>query len=148
MRAAIKTGPITLCETGHRPGGSRAPIRCRCHRMRAGMPRGGPSPACGAGGLAGYDAPISAADPVGDQPAVLLRCLLPCEVTGVERVNLAVREELAEILVVRPRHELVVLACHDLGRGGDRGQQVLEHLVLLGVVPYEPGRLRKPDRKS
>jgi hypothetical protein len=74
------------------------------------MPRGGPSPACDAGGLAGYDAPIPAADPVGDQPTVFFRCLLPCEVTGVERVNLAVREELVEILVVRPRHELVVPA--------------------------------------
>src|SRR6266699_2229508 len=100
--------------------------------------------ACRAGGLAGYDAPVPAADPLGDQPPVLFRGLLPCEVTGVERVNLAVREELAEVLVVRPRHELVVPACHDLGRGRDRRQQVSEHGVLLGVVPYEPGRLRKP----
>ena len=109
-----------------------------------GMPRVGPSPACDVGGLAGYDAPIPAADPVGDQSAVLLRCLLPCEMTGVERVNLAARQKLVEILVVRPRHELVVPACHDLGRGRDRRQQVPEHRVLLGVVPYEPGRLRKP----
>src|SRR5260370_16479915 len=77
-------------------------------------------------------------------PAVLLRCLLPCEMTGVERVDLAVRQELAEILVVRPRHELVVPAGYDLGRGRDRRQQVPEHRVLLGVVPDEPGRLRKP----
>jgi hypothetical protein len=75
-------------------------------------------------GLAGYDALIPAADPVGDQPAVLLRCLLPCEMTGVKRVNLAVRQKLVEILVVRPRHEVVVLACHDLGRGCDHRQQV------------------------
>src|SRR5580704_18318333 len=94
--------------------------------------------------LAAYDAPIPAADPLGDQPAVLFRRLFPCEVTGIERVNLAVREELVEILVVRPRHQLVVPACHDLGRGGDRRQQVSEHRVLLGVVPYEPGRLREP----
>src|SRR5258708_33622348 len=109
-----------------------------------GFAGGGPSPACDAGGLAGYDAAIPAADPVGDQPAVLLRCLLPCEMTGVERVNLAARQELVEILVVRPRHELVVPARHDLGRGRDRRQQVPERRVLLGVVPYEPGRLREP----
>src|SRR5215470_14446223 len=108
------------------------------------MPRGGPSSACDAGGLAAYDAPVPAADPVGDQPAVLFGCWLPGEMAGVEGVNLAVRQKLVEILVVRPRDEVVVAACHDLGRGRDRRQQVLEHWVLLGVVPYEPGRLREP----
>jgi hypothetical protein len=29
------------------------------------------APACNAGGLAGHDVPIPAADPVGDQPTVL-----------------------------------------------------------------------------
>src|SRR5258708_39805825 len=93
-----------------------------------GFAGGGPSPACDAGGLAGYDAPIPAADPVGDQPAVLLRRLLPCEVTGVEGGNLAVRQELVEILVVRPRPQLLVPPCPALGRGRDSRQQVEETL--------------------
>jgi hypothetical protein len=48
------------------------------------------------------DPPIPPADPIDDQAAVLVRCLLPREVTGVERTELAVREEVVEVLVVRP----------------------------------------------
>src|SRR6266545_7500017 len=62
----------------------------------------------GGAGLARCDAPIPAADPVDDQAAVFLGCLLPREVTGVERMDLAVGEEVVEVLVVRPRHEVVV----------------------------------------
>ena len=40
--------------------------------------------------LAGDDAPVAAADPVDDQAAVLLRRLLPREVTGGEGMDLAV----------------------------------------------------------
>jgi hypothetical protein len=36
-----------------------------------------------------------------EEAAVFLRCLLPREVTGVERMDLAVREEVVEVLVVR-----------------------------------------------
>jgi hypothetical protein len=47
------------------------------------------------------DPPVSASDPVGDQDAVLLGRLLPCEVTGVERMDLADREEVVQELVRR-----------------------------------------------
>src|SRR4051812_48688485 len=75
-----------------------------------------PLPACSTGSpcsikrssSARSDAPVSAADPVDDEAAVFVRCLLPGEVTGLERVDLAVREEVVEVLVVRPRHELIV----------------------------------------
>ena len=50
-----------------------------------------------------------------------------------------------EVLVVRPRHEVIVAAGHDLGRRGDRRQQVAQHRVLLGVVPHEPRRLGEPS---
>ena len=52
--------------------------------------------------------PITAADPVGDQAAVLLRCFLPGEVARVEGMDLIVREKVGEILVVRPRHEGII----------------------------------------
>ena len=87
---------------------------------------------------------MSAADPVGDEAAVFVRCLLPREVTGVKGMDLAVREEVVEILVVRPRHEVIVAPGHDLGRRGDRRQQIAQDRVLFGVVPHEPGRLREP----
>src|SRR5258706_7388753 len=65
----------------------------------------------------------AAADPVGDPPAVLFRCLLPCEVTRVEGVNLAGGEELVGILVVLPRHELVGSALPELGPGRGSPQE-------------------------
>jgi hypothetical protein len=40
-------------------------------------------------------------------------------------------------------HEVIVAPGHDLGRRGDRRQQIAQHRVLLGVMPHEPGRLRK-----
>jgi hypothetical protein len=64
-------------------------------------------------------------------------------VTCVQSVDLAVREEVVEVLIVRPRHEVIVAPGHDLGRRGDRRQQIAQHRVLLGVVPHEPGRLRE-----
>jgi DNA-binding CsgD family transcriptional regulator len=93
--------------------------------------------------LARRDAAVPAADPVGDQAAVLPGRLLPREVTCVERMNLAVGEEVVEVLVVRPRHKVIVAPGHDLGRRGNRRQQVTQHRVLLGVMPDEPGRLRE-----
>src|SRR6266511_3842846 len=112
-------------------------------RMLTTTSRRGASPTAAALGLARCDAPVPAADPVDDQAAVFLGCLLPREVTGVERMDLAVGEEVVEVLVVRPRHEVVVAPGHDLGRRGDRRQQVTQHRVLLGVMPHEPGRLRE-----
>ena len=56
----------------------------------------------------------AAADPVNDKSTVLVRCLFPGEVSGVERMDLAVREEVVEILVVRPGHEVIVAAGDDL----------------------------------
>src|SRR6266540_5854734 len=94
--------------------------------------------------LARHDAPIPAADPVDDKAAVLLRCLLPREVTRVERMDLAVGEEVVEVLVVRPRHEVIVAPGHDLGWRGDRRQQITQDRVLFGVMPHEPGRVREP----
>ena len=76
--------------------------------------------------LARSDPPGSAADPVGDQAAVFLGCLLPCEVTGVEGMNFAVGEEVVEVLVVRPRHELIVAPGEVLRWRGDRRQQVTQ----------------------
>src|SRR5437763_13009977 len=55
-------------------------------------------------------------DPVDDQAAVFLWSLLPREVTRVERVDLAVGEEVVQALIVRPRHEVIVASRHDLGR--------------------------------
>src|SRR6185369_11847076 len=89
-------------------------------------------------GLARYDAPIPAADPVDNKAAVFLRCLLPREVTCVERMDLAVGEKVVEVLVVRPRHEVIVAPGHDLGRCGDRRQEIAQDRVLLGVMPHEP----------
>jgi ATP:corrinoid adenosyltransferase len=43
-------------------------------------------------------------------------------VAGVERVQFAVREELVEILGVRPGHKLVVVTGDDLRRSLDRRQ--------------------------
>ena len=40
------------------------------------------------------------ADPIDHQAAVFVGCLLPREVTGVERMDLAVREKIIEVLVV------------------------------------------------
>src|SRR6185312_15111507 len=65
------------------------------------------------------DAPIPAADPVDDQAAVFLGCLLPREVTGVEGMGHAVREQVVEVLVVRPRHEVIVAPGEDLRWRGD-----------------------------
>src|SRR6185437_9552685 len=93
--------------------------------------------------LAWSDAPIPAADPVDDQAAVFLGCLLPREVTGVEGMGLAVGEQVVEVLVVRPRHEVIVAPGEDLRWRGDRRQYVTQHRVLLRVVPHEPGRLRE-----
>jgi len=70
--------------------------------------------------LAGSDAPISPADPIGDYAGVLLGRLLPREMTGIERMNLAVREEIVEELVVLPRHKVIIASGEDLGRRGDR----------------------------
>src|SRR5439155_18924201 len=78
-----------------------------------------------------------------DEAAVFLRCLLPSEVTRVEGMYLAVREKVVEVLVVRPRDEIVVASGHDLGRRGDRREQIAQHRVLLRVMPHEPGRLRE-----
>jgi len=93
--------------------------------------------------LARSDASIPATDPLGDQAAVLLGRLLPCEMTGVETMNRAVREEVVEVLVVRLWHQVILAAGQDLGRRGDRREQVTQHWVLLGVMPNEPGRLRE-----
>src|SRR6266567_5696912 len=100
--------------------------------------------ACTRAGLARCDAPITAADPVDDQAAVFPGCLLPREVTRVEGMDLAAGEEVVEVLVVRPRHEVIVAPGHDLGRRGDGRQQVTQYRVLLWVMPHEPGRLREP----
>src|SRR6266446_3597692 len=106
-------------------------VRCgSCHVMtldRA-SPQS-PSRACWFIALARDDAAVAAAHPVGDQSAVFLRCLLPREVTGVEGMDHAVGEEIVEVLVVRPRHEVVVAARHDLGRRGDRREQITQHWV-------------------
>src|SRR6185437_16092408 len=69
---------------------------------------------CPKTGLARSDAPVSAADPIDDEAAVFVRCLLPGEVAGVEWMDLAVGEEVVEVLVVRPRHEVVVSPGDDL----------------------------------
>ena len=62
------------------------------------------------------DALVSAADPIGDQVAVLLARLLPCELTCGERMDLAVREEVMQLLVVRPWHEVIIATRDNLGR--------------------------------
>jgi len=82
-------------------------------------------------GLARSDAPVSAVDPVDDDAAVFVRCLLPREVTGGEWMDLAVGQEFVEVLVVGPRHEVVVASGHDLGRRRDRRQQVAQDRVLF-----------------
>ena len=58
-------------------------------------------------GLACRKAPIPAGDPVEEREAVFLGCLLPREVTRVERMDLAVGEEVVKVLVVRPRYEVI-----------------------------------------
>src|SRR5260221_6794848 len=102
------------------------------------------SPTAAALGVTRCDAPVYGADPVDDQAAVFLGCLLPREVTRVERMDLAAGEEVVEVLVVRPQHEVIVAPGPDLRRLGDGRQQVTQYRVLLGVMPHEPGRLREP----
>jgi hypothetical protein len=65
---------------------------------------------------------ISAADPVDYEAAVFVRCLFPREVTGVERVDLAVREEVVEVLVGARRRDRRVAYALDGSRvkGGCR----------------------------
>src|SRR5450755_449446 len=63
--------------------------------------------------------------------------------TSVERMDLAVREEVIEVLVVGPRDEVIIATSDDLGRRGDRRQQITQHRVLLRVVPHEAGGLRE-----
>ena len=89
------------------------------------------------------DALISAPYPIGDHVAVLLARLLPREVTSVEWMDLAVREEVVEVLVVRPRHEVIIASVDDLGRRGDRREKVAQNRVLFWVVPHEASGLRE-----
>jgi hypothetical protein len=85
------------------------------HRMGAAL--GGSAAACPRRrwGLARCDAPIPAADPVDDQAAIVLGCLLPREVTRVERMDLAVGEEAVEVLVGRTSSSSGTITM----RGGD-----------------------------
>src|SRR5258708_4080340 len=85
--------------------------------------------------------PIATPHPVGDQTSRGLPCFLPGEVTSLESMDLAVRKDVCEVLVVRPRHDVVVASREDLGGRRDCRQQVGQHRVLLGVVPDEPRRL-------
>src|SRR5438552_12984551 len=78
--------PCTRANDGDlhlRPGTARPSQQ----RRRMGAALDGSAAAClrRALGLARCDAPIPAADPVDDQTAVVLGCLLPREVTRVER---------------------------------------------------------------
>ena len=57
----------------------------------------------------------SAADPVDDETAVVIGRLLPREVAGIERVDLAVGQQVGEVFVVGPGHEVVVASGDDLG---------------------------------
>ena len=86
-------------------------------------------------------ASIPTADPVGDKATVLVSCLLPCEMAGVEWMGLAIRKKIVEVLVIRPRHEFIVATGHDLRRRRDRREQVTQDRILLRVVPHEPCRL-------
>ena len=120
-------GPIRTAGGG-RTWRGRASRHARSHLTRAMEP---------------LHVPIPAAHPVDDQAAVLLRGFFPREVTGIEGMDLAVGKELVEVLVVRPRHEVIVAARHDLGRRRDRREQITQHRALLGVVPHEARRLRE-----
>ncbi len=93
--------------------------------------------------LARSDPPISASYPIGDRAAVFLTRLFPREVTGVERMDLAVREEVVQELVVRPRHEVIIATGEDLGRRSDRREKVAQDRVLFWVVPHEASGLRE-----
>jgi hypothetical protein len=62
---------------------------------------------------------------------------------SVEGMDLAVRQEVVQELVVRPRHEVVVTPGNDLGRRGDRREQIAQDRVLFGVAPDETGGLRE-----
>src|SRR5258705_13271835 len=86
-------------------------------------------------------AQVPAVNPVHNKAAIFLRRLLPCKVTGIEGVNLAVGHKLVDVLVVRPWNEIVVPACDDLGRRGDCWQQLTQNRVELRVVPDKPSRL-------
>ena len=48
------------------------------------------------------------ADPIGDQAAVFVGCLFRCDVARVEGVDLAVGEEVVEVLVAQPGDEVIV----------------------------------------
>jgi hypothetical protein len=96
---ASRSFVVTTISYGARPdaGCPRTPglRRCRrvCYRLKTEGALLRPQ-------LARCDASIPAADPVGGQAAVFLGRHFPREVTGVERMDLTVGEELLEVLVV------------------------------------------------
>jgi hypothetical protein len=49
-----------------------------------------------------------------------------------------------EVLVVRPRHEVIIASGEDLGGRGDRRKQVAQDGVLFRVMPHEASGLREP----
>ncbi len=70
--------------------------------------------------LAAQEPLEAASDPLHDETAVLIGRLLPREVAGIKRVDLAVGQQVGEVLVVGPRHQVVVAS------GDDRAGVVIE----------------------
>ena len=93
-------------------------------------------------GLLARHAPVPAAHPVGDKATVFLRYLFPGEASGVERMDLAVGNEVVEVLVVRPRHEVIVAvqtrpwltACKE------SGGWLITEVIGRGVAKSSAGR--------
>jgi len=144
---SVATLPMTATDTSGGDDASASLSRWELRCWPAAMPqhnrRYQPDPRSRIWHLARSDAPISPADPIGDHAGVLLGRLLPREVTGVERMNLGVRDEVVEVLVVRPRHKVVIASGEDLGRRGDRREKVAQDRVLFWVMPDEASGLRE-----
>src|SRR3954451_22210865 len=117
--------------------------------LRSSTPRNQPEfnklfPASEGSGRHRATEPLEAAgDPLHDEAAVFIGRLLPCEVAGIQWVDLAVGQQVGEVLVVGPRHQVVLASGDDLSRRRDQWQQTAQLRVLLGVVADKAGGLGK-----
>src|SRR6266568_4986797 len=80
----------------------------------------------GRGWLLAAGGPVAAGPPGGDQRRVLVGCVLPGEVPGIEDVELAARQPVVQELGVDRRHRRVAGAGDDLHRRLDLRQQVAQ----------------------
>jgi hypothetical protein len=85
-------------------------------------------------------------DPFRNEAPVLAGRFLPRKVTSIEAVGDAVGHSVRQVLVVRPRYEVVVVSGEDQRGDLNRWQKFLHDLVLLRVAPNETSRFCEPTQ--